>query len=82
MAPIGRCHTRLPITCSREMPLHIDTAPKGLIQAVRVQRAAALCMLVLELAAHFLQECKGQLPAHPLVGNHKVGCMARSNPSG
>ena len=82
MAPVKRCHTQVPITCSREIPLHDDCAPKGFIQAVRMQRAAALRMLVLELAAHLLQERKGQLPAHPLVSNHKVGCMAGDNSSG
>ena len=82
MAPNRRCHTPLPVTCGRGFALHIQGAPKGLIQAVRVQRAAALRMLVLELAAHLLQESKGQLPANPLVSNHKIGCMARSNPSG
>ena len=57
-------------------------APKGLIQAVGMQRATALGMLLLELATHLLQECEGQLPAHPLMSNHKVGCMAGYIPSG
>ena len=79
---MGRCHSQLPSSCGRGFALHMKGAPESLIQAVRVQGAAALCMLILELTTHLFQESKGQLPAHPLVSNHKVGCMVGDNPSG
>lgn len=53
-------------------------APKALVQAVGVQRAAALCVLLLELCPHLLQECEGQLLAHPLMCHHQVCCKAHT----